>query len=232
MSVDKYFTTLSPSSFVFDQEVAKVFDDMISRSVPFYKTSLSLTASLLNELLPHKASLLDLGCSTGSMLSILREDLLKTGVDSSQDMLDIARVKLGENAKLYLADINDFHLEANSYEAIVCAYTMQFIKPEKRLDLIEKIHSALRPNGLFIFCEKLSFEDEFLQKAISKIHEDFKLKQGYSQDEINRKKTALEKVLIAFSEDENRKLLSSFKSIHTLCAWGNFATFLAKKDER
>ena len=61
---DELFKKDLNKHFEFDEEVVSVFDDMISRSVPFYYENLRLCASLLSKLLKKNSTLCDLGCST------------------------------------------------------------------------------------------------------------------------------------------------------------------------
>ncbi len=43
--IDKVFEKSITKQFEFDEEVASVFDDMLDRSVPFYKEMLRLTTN-------------------------------------------------------------------------------------------------------------------------------------------------------------------------------------------
>ncbi len=77
---DEIFKEPISKQFEFDDFVASVFDDMISRSVPFYDVSSNLNAKLLAKILPKDASVCDLGCSTANsllLLNNLRNDLVQ-----------------------------------------------------------------------------------------------------------------------------------------------------------
>ncbi len=65
---DEIFKQKVQKQFEFDEKVASVFDDMISRSVPFYKENLRLIVALVAKLGAQNASICDLGCSTASLL--------------------------------------------------------------------------------------------------------------------------------------------------------------------
>ena len=83
----KFLNEPISKQFEFDDFVASVFDDMISRSVPFYDVSSNLNAKLLAKILPKEASVCDLGCSTANsllLLNNLRNDLVLSGVDNSE----------------------------------------------------------------------------------------------------------------------------------------------------
>lgn len=84
--------------------MASVFDDMINRSVPFYRENLELCGNLLAKILPTNASVCDLGCSSANFwfLANLRKDFKLFGVDNSASMLEVAKSK----AKAYGLDIS------------------------------------------------------------------------------------------------------------------------------
>src|SRR5262249_16809208 len=88
------------ADFDFGRETATVFDDMLSRSVPYYDEIQRMSAELVADFAADGTSIYDLGCSTGeSFLNIERVlppdvTVRYVGIDSSQEMLDIARGKL------------------------------------------------------------------------------------------------------------------------------------------
>ncbi len=232
---DEIFKEPIKKQFEFDASVASVFDDMIGRSVPYYAASQKLIADFLAQILPQGASAIDLGCSTASMLLALwrkRSDLTLKGVDNAPAMLQNARAKIeayGAKIELELADILECEFDAQ--DAILMNYTLQFIRPPRRQDFVAKIYRALNDGGVFVFSEKLIFEDKTLSKNMIEIYEKYKLEQGYSRYEIAQKREALENVLIPYTEAENRNLAlnAGFKSVECIFRWGNFATFVAFK---
>ena len=63
------------SDFAFNEAVAGVFDDMVSRSVPFYGEMQRMIAELAAYFATEGSNVYDLGCSTGTTLSLLRQTL-------------------------------------------------------------------------------------------------------------------------------------------------------------
>lgn len=232
---DEIFKQPILKQFEFDENVASVFDDMISRSVPFYDVSSNLITQILVKYLDSQAFIIDLGCSTGALLFKLFEKNPKfrlCGVDNSKAMQEIAKNKAkayGSRVEFIEADALTF--EFNSANAVILNYTLQFIRPLKRVNFIKKIYDGLEDGGIFILSEKLLYEDKKLSKNMIEIYEEYKEKNGYSKYEIAQKRQALENVLIPFSEDENKKLLkdAGFKVVETIFKWGNFASFMAIK---
>ena len=156
---DEVFKKPIKKQFEFDESVASVFDDMISRSVPYYNVAADLICEILASELKKEARVFDLGCSTASLLlnlAKLRADLELNGIDNSSAMIELAINKskaFGANLNLEVGDILEFDF-ANS-NAIILNYTLQFIRPIKRSEFVKKIYQSLEENGIFIFSEKL-----------------------------------------------------------------------------
>lgn len=232
---DEIFKEPIKKQFEFDAAVASVFDDMINRSVPHYAVSQKLITDFLAEILPLNSSVIDLGCSTASTLLALwriRCDISLRGVDNAAAMLENAKAKiLAYGANIDLKEDDILKCEFKGFDAVLLNYTLQFIRPIKRQEFVDKIYKNLNENGVFIFSEKMIFEDKKLTKNIINIYEKYKLEQGYSRYEIAQKREALENVLIPYTEAENRALAlnAGFKSVECLFRWANFATFVAFK---
>jgi tRNA (cmo5U34)-methyltransferase len=236
MKEDKVFEKPIEKKFEFDEAVASVFDDMLSRSVPFYDEVRKLIISLIIAEQEEGKKVLDLGSSTAKFLLDLDSKLgvkmhLK-GIDNSQAMLDRASEKCqayGAEIELELADMLEYAFGGE--DIIVANYTLQFIRPMQRPDLVQKISEGLNEGGMFVFSEKVIFEDKKLDKQLIDIYYDYKKEQGYSEYEIAQKREALENVLIPFTIEENIQMCkkAGFKQVSTLFQWGNFVTFIAKK---
>jgi tRNA (cmo5U34)-methyltransferase len=233
---DKVFNKPIDKKFEFDEAVASVFDDMLSRSVPFYDEVRKLVISLILSEQEEGKKVLDLGSSTAKFLLDLHSKMdvgmkLK-GLDNSQAMLDRAEQKcqaFGANIELELADMlsYDYHQE----DVVVANYTLQFIRPMQRVELVRKLFEGLNDDGIFIFSEKVVFEDKKLDKELIDVYYDYKKEQGYSEYEIAQKREALENVLIPFTIKENIQMCkdAGFQNISTVFQWANFVTFVVKK---
>jgi tRNA (cmo5U34)-methyltransferase len=236
MNKDKVFKKPIVKQFEFDEEVASVFDDMLDRSVPYYKQSLELTISFALRYLNENDKVFDLGCSTASTLISLAQKSHKKlqliGIDNSEAMLQQAKNKTnayGLDIDFICDDI--FNVSIDKSKVIISNYTLQFIRPLQREKLIKKIYNSLEDGGIFIFSEKVILDDKVLNKYCIDEYYNFKKNQGYSEFEIAQKREALENVLIPYSEDENKKMIKDvgFKSCDTIFKWINFATFIAIK---
>ena len=228
-----------PEDFVFSERVVEVFDDMLDRSIPFYREVIRSTARLLQTYLRPEDHVMDLGCATGTTLLELTRMLSDKGlhfigVDNSPAMLEKARLK----AELYSKqdciafieeDITRLHHPETG--AFLLNYTLQFIRPLLREDFLRCLYADLRPGGLLILAEKTISPDARLNREFIEVYHQFKRERGYSELEIAKKREALENILIPFSIDENLALLQrvGFVSVATFFQWFNFAAFVAVK---
>ena len=233
---DKVFEKSISKQFEFDEDVASVFDDMLNRSVPFYKEMQRLTINFAVNFLEEKDKVYDLGCSTASTLIELSKhsevNLELIGIDNSEAMLNRAKKK----TKAFGVDIefinDDLHnITYDDAKLVISNYTLQFIRPLQREKLVKKIYNNLQEKGIFIFCEKVISSNKILDKQYIDEYYEFKKTQGYSEFEIAQKREALENVLIPYTEEENKKMIldAGFSHCETLFKWVNFATFIAIK---
>jgi len=233
---DKVFNKPIEKKFEFDEAVASVFDDMLTRSVPFYDEVRKLVIALILAEQKEGKKVLDLGSSTAKFLLDLHSkmdvNMMLKGIDNSQAMLDRAKQKcqaFGATIELELADMLNY--EYHQEDIIVANYTLQFIRPMQRVELIKRLYEGLNDDGIFIFSEKVVFEDKKLDKQLIDIYYDYKKGQGYSEYEIAQKREALENVLIPFTIKENIQMCkeAGFRTIDTIFQWANFVTFVVKK---
>jgi len=150
--------------FIFNERVARVFDDMLDRSVPFYHEVILAIARIFRSTLKDGDSIVDLGCATGATLlklsSLLEEkDFHYTGIDNSQAMLDQARLKaelFSKQDRLKFINEDITEVEQPNTSAFILNYTLQFIRPLYRESFLKQIYANLVPGGICILSEKQS----------------------------------------------------------------------------
>jgi tRNA (cmo5U34)-methyltransferase len=228
--------------FEFNADVAEVFDDMLERSIPFYQEQQAMIKGICKNLWVPGTNLYDLGCSTGTTLIGLCQALPPSaglvGYDSSVPMLERARRNIEENhfqerIDLRHAELNgqlsDFPL--NNASVITMCWTLQFIRPLRRDNLIRWIYDALVDEGVLIVTEKILTNNGHMNRFFIDCYYEFKSRQGYSDTEIARKREALENVLIPYRLEENLDLFrrNGFEMVETFFQWFNFAGFLCVK---
>lgn len=230
-----------PDEFEFNDRVVEVFDDMLERSIPFYREVIVSTARLLRSFLEDGDTVVDLGCATGSTLLEMARlipdmGLRFIGVDNSAPMLEKARLKAEiyskqDSLSFELADITA--MPYSGAGAFICNYTLQFIRPIVREQFLGSLFTGLRPGGILILSEKVILHDRRLNREFIDIYHQFKKSRGYSELEIAKKREALENVLIPFSIEENTALLqkAGFSAITPFFQWFNFVSLVAVKPE-
>lgn len=228
--------------FEFDAAVAGVFDDMVSRSVPHYADIQRLQTELILSFLPEEESLVcDLGCSTGTTIALLASHprcpagARFLGIDNSPDMLAQAAEKLGrhradQRVTLLEGDL-DAGVEIPPCNVVLMNWTLQFVRPLYRESLVRQVFAALRPGGAFFLSEKILVSHSLLNRVYIELYLRYKQENGYSDGEIQRKREALENVLVPYRIDENEVMLerSGFRFVDTYFRWLNFACLLAVK---
>ena len=238
---DRVFAEEKPAiaDFKFNSEVANVFDDMVSRSVPFYAEIQRMSAELAGDYMVSGTNVYDLGCSTGTSMLLYGahapEGTRFIGIDDSQDMLDKCRQKMTaagfkHELELRVADLNQ-GAEIENASLVSLVLTLQFIRPLHREKLVRDIVAGLNENGCLILVEKVLGEDSLFNRQFIKYYYDYKARVGYSELEIRQKREALENVLIPYKLLENRELLlrSGFRYVDTFFKWYNFCGMVAVK---
>ena len=126
--------SLSQTPFKFTENIAAVFDDMVSRSVPCYSDIIKLIVTILAQAVPQNGYIYDLGCSTGNTIkallgTIVGKNITIEGIDLSPPMLAQVQQKLSpaEKKRVILTpyDLNQ-PISLKDTDAIILNLTLQF----------------------------------------------------------------------------------------------------------
>lgn len=95
------------------------------------------------------ASLLDVGCGTGRHLAEFRRELSVAGVDSSREMLAVARGRLGRGVRLVHGDMRRFSL-GTTFDIVTCLFSaIAYMETRRDRDrAIANFYRHLRPGGV------------------------------------------------------------------------------------
>lgn len=223
--------------FSFDEQVVRVFPDMIRRSVPGYGAMIEMIGVLSARHARPGTQLYDLGCSLGAATLAMaamvpHPDCRIIGIDNSAAMISAAR-QLIEQAvpplpvQLVEQDIRQTALTNAS--VVVLNFTLQFLPLADRDALINRISGALHPGDILLLSEKIRFADAAEDALQQSMHHDFKRFNGYSEMEISQKRNALEDVLIPETLETHQQRLQAAgfarSSVWFRCF--NFASLLA-----
>ena len=225
--------------FTFDESVAEVFPDMIQRSVPGYSNIITAIGMLAERFVTANSHVYDLGSSRGAATLSARRHINQPnvkiiGVDNSQPMVERCR----QHVAAYHSDIpveilcDDIrHIEIKNASMVILNFTLQFLPPQDRVALLEKIHQGLNPNGVLVLSEKFCFEDEQTNDLLIDLHHQFKRANGYSELEVSQKRTALENVMRTDSIETHKARLKNvgFSHVELWFQCFNFGSMIAMK---
>ncbi len=235
---DRLFANARPrQDFRFDASVARVFPDMIRRSVPGYTTIIPMIEVITEQYVQPGSNCYDLGCSLGASTLAMRHGMPDSGctligVDNSEAMVERCQhyIALDDHplpVELRCEDILDTPLKDASVTTL--NFTLQFVDPDHRLELLTRIADATRPGGVLILSEKIRFEDRGEQETQTRLHHEFKRANGYSDMEISQKRSALEQVLVPETLAAHRQRLEAagFQDVMVWYQCFNFVSILA-----
>ncbi|NNC77391.1 MAG: carboxy-S-adenosyl-L-methionine synthase CmoA [Woeseiaceae bacterium] len=227
--------------FRFDESVARVFPDMLKRSIPGYAASLDAIGSLAARFVTDNSHCYDLGCSLGAATLAMRQGIRASGcrivaVDNAPAMVDrceeiVRRDKAGNgtSVEVVLGDIRDCGIEKASM--VVLNYTLQFLDLADRDALVQKIAAGLNDGGIMVLSEKIVDEDPHMEELLVELYHEHKRRNDYSALEIARKRAALDKVLIPETIADHRKRLETagFRNVAVWMRFFNFVSMIAIK---
>ena len=236
-----YAQEVAPAPFVFNEQVARVFPDMITRSVPGYADILQGIGLFARRYVKPSTRVYDLGCSLGAATFEMRHNISVPGVeiiavDNSSAMTSRLAAAVDQDPSVAPVQVRTESItetELSQASMVVLNFTLQFLAPELRGPLLRRIYEALVPGGILILSEKISYAQPWEQEFLTEIHWDFKRKQGYSDLEIAQKRQALENVLVPWTADEHRGVLAAagFGQVSQWYGFFQFVSFGAVKEK-
>ena len=223
-------------AFEFDETVASVFEDMISRSVPGYSLLLRMIGLYAGIFVDEGSRVYDLGCSLGAASLVIAGqteeiDCQLIAIDNSAAMIERCR-QLGNTARPIewrCEDIRETGI--GNASLVVLNLTLQFLQPAEREQMLRKILGGLNPGGALVLTEKVVFDDPRENARMVELYKAFKKTMGYSDLEISQKRNALENVLIPDSPEVHEQRLREigFDEVYPCFRGFNFVSWLAIK---
>lgn len=111
-------------------------------------------------MLPTKASILDVGCGSGTKTKYLsNKGLVVTGVDLSENMIGVARREVPEN-NFHVADMHDLTDVPGEYDGVFVQAALLHI-PKAEIDsVLDQLILKLKPGGHLYIAVKEKREEE------------------------------------------------------------------------
>jgi len=150
-------------------KIISKYYDMMYVNDESYKSEIDKVISLVEQYKKSKGStLLDIACGTGAQAAYLQDKFTVTGIDISDEMLEIAKNKV-KNAVFINADMCDFNLDSR-YDVIINLYGS--IGQVKSLESMQKAMKCafkhLNQGGIFIltpWSTRESFNDALVSRC-------------------------------------------------------------------
>ena len=238
-SQDKLFAQPRPHlvDFAFDEQVARVFPDMIRRSVPGYDSVIAMLGVFASHYVRPHTRVYDLGCSQGAATLALRRhisapDVQIVAVDNAPAMIERCRHNIAADLSPSAVELRCEDILATpiaNASLVALNFTLQFLAPDQREAMIRNIATGLNPGGVLVLSEKICFDDAAQQALFTDLHHAFKRLNGYSDLEISQKRQAIENVLIPETVEQHRRRLldCGFASVQVWFQCFNFVSILA-----
>lgn len=223
-TVDCIFSTPSNTikDFTFNDEVTKVFTNMIRRSIPGYLYLLESMGLLIEKFSQSNSTLYDIGSSLGASTQVLQKySSDKKGceiiaIDNSASMVRAHKKLLYAQMKdttqrlapIKVIEGNALDIKFSPASVVILNFTLQFLPISQRLQLLKNIFKSLIPGGILILSEKLSFEEKEVADIFQELHVNFKRMNGYSDLEISQKGKAIQDIMIPDTLQSHQKRLS------------------------
>jgi tRNA (cmo5U34)-methyltransferase len=235
-------TGYAPSKWAFDGEVTRVFDDMLWRSIPGYAVMRQLCAGIAARHVRPGSIVVDLGCSRGGALAEVMAahkvgfppaSVEYVGAEISPPMVAAARERFAHlpNVRIEEVDLRSSFpaVPASATSVVLSVLTLQFVPIEHRARVVRRAAETLRDGGVMLVVEKILGGSSWADDLLVADYYDFKRGNGYTQEEIDRKRLALEGVLVPQTEGANVAMLlrEGFREVE--CFWRhlNFCGWIA-----
>ena len=232
----------------FDESVTANFDAMLRQSIPDYGNMRELTFNLGRNFINATGGIVDLGASRGEALAPFvalaaekgeSEQNLCYALEISDPMLAVLRERFGEcrNVSVLKKDLRQIDDNFSPFLKgrnclILSVLTLQFVPIEYRAKILRKCFNSLQSGGAMLFVEKVLGNTADLDELF--VDEYYKLKNGngYSYEDIQRKKAALEGVMVPMTDSWNREMLrnAGFNQIDCYFRNLNFCALVAIKE--
>jgi tRNA (cmo5U34)-methyltransferase len=224
------------AAWTFADGVATTFSQHVRRSVPLYDVGHDLVCQLSDFFVRGESVCYEIGVSCGDLLGKLAQHNATkgarwVGLDVEPSMIEKARENLSGNKNVSLHVADAVHYEFERADFIVSYYSLQFVPPKWRQQLLTRLYDSLNWGGALVLFEKVRACDARFQDIMTLLYSEFKLRQQFTPEEILAKSRSLKGVLEPFSTQANIDLLkrAGFVDVMSVMKYVSFEGFVAIK---
>lgn len=172
------------------ENVAKDFDDVILRLVPYYKEMIEDLLLVIPFERDKKINVIDLGCGTGTLSLKIKEffpNAQLTCMDMTKNMLELAKIKLSEHKNIEYILENFYTFNFNKkYDLVISSFALHhLVTPEDKISFYQKIYNSLNENGCFYNLDILIGPNDEIQNYYMKKWAEF-LSQNLTEEEVDK----------------------------------------------
>ena len=156
----------------FDDDVTRVFDDMLERSIPQYGLMRHSVLDVGQQFVQPGTAIVDLGCSRGGAMApfveVFGDANRYLGVETSEPMRAAATARFADAIRRGLMEIRDLDLRLD-YPRVPASLTLavlvlQFVPLEYRQRVVRSAYRNTVPGGALVVVEKVLGSDADLDE--------------------------------------------------------------------
>lgn len=259
MSVQQQADNHEPGpKWEFNADVAAKFDSMLNKSIPGYPQMRELCFDLGKRFIsgPH-CNVIDLGASRGESSAHFIDapefsDARYVLSEVSAPMREQMETRWGDRENVHIVnhDLRQTHDKLSAFfrcpvpstdsmptpiyktTLVQAILTLIFVPINFRQAILKGVYDGLDSGGAFIMVEKVLGNSAEMQDLLVDSYHEYKNRNGYSWESIERKRAALEGVQVPVRHEENMAMLRSagFRNVETFWRHLNFVGYIAVKD--
>lgn len=222
----------------FDNKTASLYSNQDVKWIPEYLYLLSLIQKALKPFVNSKSRLIDLGAGTGNLSrTIFREypEIHIDLVDFSENMLkeidEVLKEFKGKYQKINY-DIFELQCDSNIYDGVISSFAIHHGRGKDVYEsLYKEIYKWLKNPGVFINCDVVKGDNNFLTELNENAWTDYLNSTGFEDEEIEKIINNYYREDSPISLNNHIHLLSEvgFETVDILWKKLNFAVYIAIK---
>lgn len=225
-----------PDNFSFS--TIEHFDDHINKSIRGYEDLVADVESMGEYFIKPNTDVIDIGCSTGKLLSRMAEhsklsNVNFIGIEKEKNFWpDMEKIKT-EKMTFFNSDIEDYTFSSNNGRRISFAqsiFTLQFLDPKVRDIVVQKMYNSMIDGAGFVSAEKVYSTCAKVQDMKTSLYYEYK-NRYFSYEEIFEKEKSLRSMMTLKNLNEIIKYYYEigFSSVETFWQSHNFVAVICIK---